>query len=82
MFLKNESDNKFFDVSTEEFRIYEFPNKEIVKIYEPVAVSVNKESGSHRILDNNGISHYIPSGWIHLFWKAKEGKPHFVKCNL
>jgi len=36
-------------------------------------------SGSHRIIDKDGRSHYIPYGWKHLWWKVEEGKPEPVK---
>lgn len=74
--LRNESPNVFVDVSSEEYRTYVFADKEI-KIEGPLQLSVNP--GGHRLLDADGISHYIPKGWIHLYWKAKPGRPHFVK---
>jgi hypothetical protein len=78
MQLINKSQNEFTDISSEEFREYLFPDGSIVKIYHPLWVAVSK-SGGHRILSEDGISHYIPSGWIHLSWKAAPGEPHFVK---
>jgi len=74
--FKNESDNKFVDISSEEFRKYDFDNNSVT-IDQPLWLSVS--SGGHRIFDAQGISHYVPKGWIHLSWKAKEGYPHFVK---
>lgn len=61
------------DISTEEYRIYIFPNDEKVIINKPKQISVSKNG--HRIIDSEGLSHYIPSGWIHLYWK---GDPPFV----
>jgi hypothetical protein len=75
--LRNESDNKFTDISSEEYREYDFGG-DTVRIDAPLQLSVSS-SGGHRILDAAGISHYIPAHWIHLYWKAKEGRPHFVK---
>jgi hypothetical protein len=67
-----------FDSLEDEFsRSYVFPNKEIVTIYAPVMLNVS-ESGGHRVLDNDGVSHYIPSGWIHLYWKVKKGTDPFA----
>ena len=59
---------KFEDISTEEFRCYEFPDMTI-RIESPVELNVSK-SGGHRVLDKEGISHYIPNGWRRLYWKA------------
>lgn len=79
MELRNESQYEFIDISSEEYRIYSFPGNsaDIITINEPQYLAVS-ENG-HRILDNTGASHYVPKGWILLSWKAKEGKPHFVK---
>ena len=75
--FRNESTNKFVDNSSEEFRRYDFSGDAFVLIKEPLHLSVS--AGGHRILDAQGICHYIPKGWIHLWWKVKEGQPHFVK---
>ena len=75
--LNNATDMKFSDISSEEYRTYKFPSGDI-HVKEPIALNVSK-SGGHRVLDANGISHYVPSGWIHICWKAKDGQPHFVK---
>ena len=67
----------FVDVGSETFRSYMFPEMvsaegvrrlpNIVRIDNPKWLYV-APSGSHRILDKNGRSHYIPSGWTHLWW--------------
>ena len=67
----------FIDISTEVYREYVFPNCEVVRINAPTGVNVSA-SGGHRVLDAAGISHYIPTGWIHLRWEAKPGAPAFV----
>lgn len=76
--FKNESGLKFVDISSEEYRTYEFPGKEFIMIASPQMLHVSA-SGGHRVFDAQGISHYIPKGWVHLFWKAKDGQPNFVK---
>lgn len=68
---------EFKDLSDEIYRTYEFPDGKIVKIYKPLKLNVSK-SGGHRVLDEKGISHYIPAGWIHLQWKVKDGKSPFA----
>lgn len=75
--LNNASEHKFENISSEAYRTYVFPNGNVT-IFSPLELAVTK-SGSHRILSLTGISHYIPTGWLHLYWKAKDGSPHFVK---
>lgn len=62
------------DITSEEWRVYEFPCGYKVRIEKPTNLNVS-ESGGHRIVDDNGISHYIPKGWVHIYWKAD---PPFV----
>jgi hypothetical protein len=64
------------DIDDEEFRTYEFPGGCKVVIDHPLKIHVSK-SGGHRIFDQDGISHYIPSGWINLWWIAKENEANF-----
>ncbi len=86
--LRNETELKFTDISSEEFRTYTFGNSlakggrisdeyATTTIHGPQHLNVSR--GGHRILDKDGISHYVPKGWLHLSWKAKDGEPHFVK---
>jgi hypothetical protein len=74
--LKNESKNEFSDISSEEYRRYDFKEYSIT-INSPIALSVSK-SGGHRVLDAEGKSHYLMPSRNHLEWKAKDGQPHFV----
>lgn len=73
----NESVHEFTDISTEEYRSYTFPGGDTVTIKNPLKLAVS--AGGHRVFDGQGMSHYIPKGWIHLKWKAKEGMPNIVK---
>jgi hypothetical protein len=79
--MKNNSKHKFTSIASEAYREYTFPAPQgryvKVRIEKPTELSVS-ESGGHRLLDAEGVSHYVPSGWIHLSWKAKEGEPNFV----
>lgn len=68
---------EFKSIESESYRVYRFANGSEVKIENPIKINVSK-TGGHRILDAQGVSHYIPSGWIHLSWKAKQGQPEFV----
>ncbi|WP_448664583.1 hypothetical protein ACG3SL_07870 [Sphingomonas sp. CJ20] len=76
--FKNATDLEFADISSEEWREYQFLGGEKIRISAPLKLNVS-ESRGHRIFDANGISHYIPPGWIHLKWKVKNGAPNFVK---
>lgn len=84
--LRNGTDLHFTDISTEEYRVYKFVQEAPenngmpmlqIRIDNPVALNVSKNG--HRVWDAKGISHYIPKGWLHLYWKVKEDAPHFVK---
>lgn len=73
----NKSNLIFSEISGEDFRTYEWSNGIEITINRPIYLNVSK-SGGHRIFDEQGISHYIPSGWIHLYWKPIKGASNFV----
>jgi hypothetical protein len=79
--MRNNSSHKFTAIDSEEFRIYTVLNDTgipyKIRIDQPTHLAVSA-SGGHRLLDAQGISHYVPAGWVHLCWKAKEGQPNFV----
>lgn len=70
-------DLKHNSLTDEIYRDYVWPNGTLVRIAQPQAIHIST-SGGHRILDSNGVSHYIPTGWIHLRWETKEGCPAFT----
>jgi hypothetical protein len=72
----NKSGLEFKDVSAEEYREYLFPSGVSVRVQAPLRLNVSA-SGGHRIFDADGVSHYIPAGWVHLQWKSKAGAAHF-----
>ena len=62
------------DISHESYRTYTFwkDGKFVkVKINHPIKLNVS-DSGGHRILDDKNIAHYIPSGWVHLYWETDD----------
>jgi len=76
----NESQNEFTDISSEQFRVYEYlanGKKVSIRIPGPMRLSVSA-SGGHRVFDANGVSHYMAPGFVHIYWKAKSGSPNFV----
>lgn len=74
--LTENPDLTFASIMDEEFRTYIFENKEVT-IKNPMYLNVSK-SGGHRVYDVYGYSHYIPSGWVQLTWKARKGKLPFA----
>lgn len=66
---------EFKSISAEKFRVYEFPDRN-VKIDNPLWLHVSK-SGGHRILDDKEVSHYIPTGWVHLYWESQASNDGF-----
>lgn len=69
-------DLEFKDLTDEMYRTYDWLNGKTVTITLPK--SLNVSSNGHRIVDSAGISHYIPKGWKHLYWKVKDGKKPFA----
>jgi len=69
---------EFADISNESYRTYHFPDGSAVTIYDPLKLNVKRKlnGDSHRIIDANGVSHYIPAGWNHLEWKGKNGEAY------
>jgi hypothetical protein len=74
--FRNASGKKFNSLESEARRTYVFKGGDEVTIEGPLWLNV-APSGGHRIFDAQGKSHYVPKGWIHLYWEVKEGKPHF-----
>ena len=65
----------FNDLSDEQYRVYDFGTHQI-RLKNPMKLNVS-ENG-HRVYTADGISHYIPKGWIHLYWQVKPLAPHFA----
>jgi hypothetical protein len=74
--FRNGTGYEFKDISSEEYRIYVFPDM-MITINAPLLLHVSS-SGGHRVLDANGCSNYIPAGWRQIQWKVYDDKPHFV----
>lgn len=74
--LRNESDYTFTDISSERWREYDFGGVS-VRIDDPQYLAVS--DNGHRVLDADGVSHYIGFGGFYFKWQAADGEPHFVK---
>ena len=65
------------DISGEIHRTYVFGPREgrvsskahEIRVTSPIRLHISK-SGGHYIEDEAGTSHYIPCGWLHLYWDA------------
>jgi hypothetical protein len=78
--FKNESSNKFEDIQQETYRTYVYFKEGVqvpIRIEQPLKLSIS--SNGHRVFDASGKSHYMPKGWIHLFWEVEKGSANFVK---
>jgi len=58
---------KEIDISKELYRLYVFPGGDEVKIDDPKTLVVS--DNGHRITGKDFLAHYIPYGWIHLYWE-------------
>jgi len=79
-------DLHFKDIRMEKYRIYFFPpplpGLPLTELFilEPEAVSFKTPErtwvggGSHRVVTKEGLSIYVPSGWIGMEWGKDEGK--------
>ena len=75
--FRNTSPISFKSLSDEHYRVYEYPDGSNVRIIDPMYLNVSA-SGGHRVYTADGISHYIPSGWNHLWWEVREHCSHFA----
>jgi len=73
----NASRFRFVDITSELFREYVYPNGAKIRIDYPMRLSV-AQNNAHRLFDMNGLSYYIPPGWISVVWKARPGAPNFI----
>ena len=76
----DEMNRSWIDISSEEYRVYQFASDNgdriDLTIKDPVYLCVgDRPNAGHRIYTADGISHYIPQGWICISWK---GSPPFV----
>lgn len=76
--MKNDSGLEFKLIGTERRRTYEWADGYKLTIEYPQYLNV-RPSGGHRILDAEEVSHYIPTGWRHLYWTVQGTSANFVK---
>ena len=65
---------KFVDVSSNLWREYVYATG-VVRIERPEWLHVKAQTDtlhSHRVIDSEGISHYLPSGFLEVRWESSE----------
>lgn len=65
------------DISSEQFRVYAYPNGHRYRITHPERLYV-LPNGSHRVIDSEGMVHRPTPDWLAISWKPKPGAPEFV----
>lgn len=73
----DELEAKFNDISgLEDWREYVWGDGSIYKIEKPKSIFIRRgENGdSHRLIDEAGICHYVPVGWVAFRFQGKWGK--------
>ena len=60
-------------------RTYVFPGGDLVRLVAPKVLIVS--DNGHRIVTADGVSHYIPYGWIHLWWTNHPERPEGFYCR-
>lgn len=78
--IRNESEYSFEDITSEKYRHYKFSGEFSgvdVRIDDPVGLAVS--DNGHRIVDAEGVCHYVGFHGFYLKWEPRSGQPHFVK---
>jgi hypothetical protein len=68
------------DISSEQYRIYTYPNGDTFRIEEPAELHVltDDKGVSHRVIDKAGVTHRPERGWLGISWQPRPGEPAFV----
>lgn len=70
---------KEIDISSEQYRVYNYANGQTFRIDDPVRLYVLDDNGtSHRVVDAIGMTHRPERGWVGISWMPKAGEPAFV----
>lgn len=71
-----EDELKFNNIEgLEEWREYDFGQGKTYRVDRPIRVHITRKPGgdSHRLIDAQGVRHYVPSGWIGFRFEGKWG---------
>lgn len=69
--------DKHIDVTSEAYRTYTYGDGKRYRIDRPKHVYVLRD-GSHRVVDEDDVTHRPSRDWVGLSWKPKAGQPAFV----
>lgn len=63
---------KTASLTTEVFREYHYENGAKYRIDGPVTLyyKTDERGDTHRVLDSNGMTHYVRRGWLAISWHA------------
>jgi len=70
--MSENTDLKQFDISIEEYREYDFGGR-VYRIHHPVTLYYRVGGTTHRVVDNLGVAHCVPSPGVNgcvLRWKS------------
>lgn len=56
------------DISVEAWREYVFATGPVYRIDNPKTLYLKDGGTAHRVMDANGVAHYVPAGWRVLRW--------------
>jgi len=64
-------------VSSESWREYCFTDGMVYRIDKPCTLYVKRkpDGDSHRVVDHEGVVHYVPAGWRIVRWKNEPEQP-------
>lgn len=65
------------DISSEEYRTYTYAGGSQFTIMAPCKLNV-MPNGSHRVIDQGGITHRPSPDFVGISWKPRPGEPAFV----
>ena len=63
-----------FDISVEAYREYVYSNGGVFKIATPATLYI-MPNGSHRVVDQAGVTHRPERGYVGIRWVQVDGKP-------
>lgn len=69
--------DKSIDLSSEAYRVYTYGDGKRYRIDNPKMGYILRD-GSHRIVDEDGMTHRPTRDWVGMSWKPKAGQPAFV----
>ena len=63
---------KIIDISSESYRLYRYQKGENIMIRDPKTLYIDSNR-DHKVVDAEGQTHIVKSGWMHLKFKFRAG---------